>query len=129
MSGVSVILRVLAVGAVLSTSACDWPVEGAGGLAERQNSSIPAVEEAHARLDRLSEAGGEKYAAADMVEARVLLARVQRQYVGGLTTAADSDMTRLNATLDQIDERLKAPPTLPRGVSTSSTAAPTVLHN
>ena len=129
MKPVSAVCRALAIGIALSAAACDWPSAGTGGLAERQNLSIPAVSAANARLDELSEAGGNKYAAADMVEARILLARIQRQYAGGLTTAADSDMTRLNASIDRIDRRLKAPQTAPRGVASSSPAAPAALHN
>ncbi|MFO1081039.1 MAG: hypothetical protein U1E23_10485 [Reyranellaceae bacterium] len=89
---------------------CGWPESGAGGLAERDSVSTPSIDAASASLDRLSVAGGEKYAAADMVEARLLLVRAKREQVGGLPSAASSDLARLQATIERIEIRLSRPP-------------------
>ena len=105
------------------TSACDWPQAGTGGLAERQRAPTPAIEHASTTLDRLSAAGGDRYAAADMFDARTLLTRARRQYAGGLTIAADADMARLNVTIERIETRLSAPPPVAAAVATSSMAA------
>jgi hypothetical protein len=113
----------LALGLALTASACDWPQAGTGGLAERQRAPTPAIEQASSALDRLSAAGGDRYAAADMVDARTLLTRARRQYAGGLTIAADADMARLNVTIERIETRLNAPPPVAAAVATSSTAA------
>lgn len=113
----------LAFGLALAASACDWPQAGTGGLAERQSAPTPATEQANNTLDRLSAAGGDRYAAADMVEARTLLTRARRQYAGGLTTGADADMARLNVTIERIETRLSAPPTVAAAAATSSKAA------
>ena len=114
---------ILALGLALSATACEWPQAGTGGLAERQRAQTPAIEQAGAALDRLSAAGGDRYAAADIMEARMLLTRVRREYVGGLTTAADADMARLNVAIERIETRLNAPPPVAAAVATSSTAA------
>ncbi len=113
----------LAFGLALAASACDWPQAGTGGLAERQRAPTPAIEQASTTLDRLSAAGGDRYAAADMFDARTLLTRARRQYAGGLTTGADADMARLNVTIERIETRLSAPPPVAAAVATSSTAA------
>ena len=113
----------LAFGLALSASACDWPQAGTGGLAERQPALTPAIEQASTALDRLSAAGGDRYAAADMVDARTLLTRARREYAGGLTTAADADMARLNVAIERIESRLNAPPPVAAAVATSSAAA------
>lgn len=107
----------------LTASACDWPQAGTGGLAERQGAPTPAIEQANTTLDRLSAAGGDRYAAADMVEARTLLTRARRQYAGGLTTGADADMARLNVAIERIETRLSAPPPVAAAMATSSKAA------
>ena len=113
----------LAFGLALAASACDWPQAGTGGLAERQRAPTPAIEQASTALDRLSAAGGDRYAAADMVDARTLLTRARRQYAGGLMIAADADMARLNVAIERIETRLNAPPPVAAAVATSSTAA------
>ena len=116
---------VLALGLALSAAACEWPQAGTGGLAERQPAQTPAIEQAGVTLDRLSAAGGDRYAAADMVDARMLLTRARREYAGGLMTAADTDLARLKVTIERIETRLGAPPPAAAAVATSSTAATT----
>lgn len=113
----------LALGIALTASACDWPQAGTGGLAERQPAPTPAIEQANNTLERLSVAGGDRYAAADMFEARTLLTRARRQYAGGLTTGADADMARLNVAIGRIETRLSGPPPVAAAVATSSKAA------
>lgn len=113
----------LALGLALSATACEWPQAGTGGLAERQRAQTPAIEQAGATLDRLSAAGGDRYAAADMVDARMLLTRARREYTGGLLAAADTNLARLNVTIERIETRLNAPPPVAAAVATSSTAA------
>ena len=58
-----------------------------------------------------------------MVDARTLLTRARREYAGGLTTAADADMARLNVAIERIESRLNAPPPVAAAVATSSAAA------
>ena len=96
---------------MLTAAACSWPEPGTGGAAERDPVSTPSLDAASASIDRLSVAGGEKYAAADMVEARLLLVRAKREQAGGLPSEASSDLARLQATIERIEMRLGRPPT------------------
>lgn len=104
-------LAVLAL--ALSVAACGWPSEGAGGLAERGQPATPAIEEASATLEKLESRGADRFAAADLAEARLILARASREQAGGLTVAAEQDMVRLKASLERIEMRLAAAPPTP----------------
>ena len=122
------LLHLLSLGLTLSATACAWPQAGSGGLAERQRAQTPAIEQASATLDRLAAAGGDRFAAADMVDARLILTRARREYAGGMTVAADANMTRLGTAIDRIESRLSAPTPAPAAatVLTTKAAAPIV---
>jgi hypothetical protein len=105
------LIAALALATGVTGCATPWPEGGSGGLAERDSASTPSLDAASASLDRLSVAGGEKYAAADMVEARLLLVRAKREQAGGLPSEASSDLARLQATIERIEMRLGRPPT------------------
>lgn len=110
MNAAEFLPRFAALALALSAAACEWPSAGAGGMAERGRPVTPAIEQAVATLDRLKSEGADKYAAADLVEARLLLNRVEREYAGGLKAAAESDLIRLNMTFEKIEQRLAAAP-------------------
>ena len=94
---------------VASLGACNaWPEAGTGGLAERAVQANEAFEKASETLDRLTVEGGDRYAAADMVEARLLLTRARREQAGGLVDAATMDLERFKAMAERIELRLGA---------------------
>ncbi|MFO1161054.1 MAG: hypothetical protein U1E60_19590 [Reyranellaceae bacterium] len=95
-----------AVALALATTACGWPEVGTGGMAERQGESTPPLDEASVTLDRLTVAGADRYAAADTMEARLLLMRARREHAGGLASEASNDLARLNAMLERIEMKL-----------------------
>lgn len=95
----------------MSVTACGWPSEGTGGLAERGKAE-PAFAEAIATLDSLEARGADRFAAGDLAEARLILTRARREQAGGLSAAAEQDMVRLKASFERIETRLgAAPPT------------------
>lgn len=94
----------------LTVGACGWPSSGTGGMAERGRPATPAVEQASATIERMKQSGAEKYAPADLIEARLVLTRAERELAGGLSVAAESDLVRLNVILERIDQRLAAGP-------------------
>jgi hypothetical protein len=98
----------IALALAASLGACGWPEPGGGGLAERQASPDARYDRAHETLDRLTAEGGDRYAAADMIEARLLLNRARREQVGGLGEAANLDLERFKSTIDRIEIRLGA---------------------
>ena len=98
----------IALALAASLGACGWPEAGTGGLAERSAHANAAYEKATETLDRLTVEGGDRYAAADMVEARLLLTRARREQAGGLVEAAAMDLGRFNATVDRIELRIGA---------------------
>lgn len=99
----------LALALVASLGACGgWPEAGTGGLAERAAYANASHEKASETLDRLTIEGGDRYAAADMVEARLLLNRARREQAGGLVDAANMDLERFKAAVDRIELRLGA---------------------
>ena len=97
-----------AIGVALCTTACEWPATGTGGLAERGRPADPALEQASATIERMKQSGAEKYAAADLVDARLLLTRAERESAGGLQAAAEGDLVRLNVLFERIEQRLAA---------------------
>lgn len=99
---------VLALAVLLGACGGPWPEAGTGGLAERHVVSDAAFDQASETLDRLTAEGGERYAAADMVEARLLLTRARREKAGGLAEAAAMDLERFKATVERIEIRLGA---------------------
>jgi hypothetical protein len=109
------VLRFAAFALVLSVAACGWPSEGAGGLAERGQPATPAIEEAAETLERLASRGADRFAAGDLAEARLILARASREQAGGLTVAAEQNMVRLKASFERIERRLNAAPPTPLG--------------
>lgn len=127
MTAASTLSRLAALALVLAAAACEWPSAGAGGMAERGRPASPAVEQAVATLDRLKAQGADRFAAADLVEARLLLNRVEREYAGGLKAAAESDLIRLNMTFEKIEQRLA---TAPQSASRTKPAegGPRALH-
>ena len=98
----------IALALAASLGACGWPEAGTGGLAERSAHANAAYEKAAETLDRLTVEGGDRYAAADMVEARLLLTRARREQAGGLVDAANMDLERFKAAVDRIELRLGA---------------------
>ena len=100
----------VALSLVASLGACGspWPQPGTGGLAERSAYANESYEKAAETIDRLTLEGGDRYAASDMVEARLLLTRARREQAGGLVDAATMDLERLKATTDRIELRLGA---------------------
>lgn len=99
----------IALALVASLGACGgWPEAGTGGLAERTPYANASYEKASETLDRLTIDGGDRYAAADMVEARLLLNRARREQAGGLVDAANMDLERFKAAVDRIELRLGA---------------------
>ena len=98
----------LALVATLGACGSPWPQAGTGGLAERSAMANESYEKAAETLDRLTVEGADRYAAADMVEARLLLTRARREQAGGLVEAATMDLGRFNATVDRIELRLGA---------------------
>lgn len=108
-------LHFAALSLVLSMAGCGWPSEGAGGLAERDQPATPAIEEAAATLEKLESRGANRFAAGDMAEARLILARASREQVGGLTVAAEQNLVRLKVSFERIERRLDAAPPTPLG--------------
>ena len=100
----------LALAMAFTVGACDapWPEAGTGGLAERHSQGGVTFDGAGETLDRLTGEGGDRYAAADMVEARLLLNRARREKAGGLGDAATMDIERFKATVERIEIRLGA---------------------
>lgn len=108
-------LRLAALALALSVAACSWPSEGAGGLAERDLPATPAIEEAAATLEKLEARGADRFAAGDLAEARLILARASREQAGGLSVAAEQNLVRLRASFERIERRLDAAPPTPLG--------------
>ncbi len=98
----------LAMASTVGACGAAWPEAGTGGLAERQAVGGATFDQAGETLDRLTAEGGDRYAAADMVEARLLLTRARREQAGGLIDAATMDLERFKATVDKIELRLAA---------------------
>jgi hypothetical protein len=100
-------LPVLSVAIVLS--ACtQWPSEGTGGLAERSPVQHPRVHDLGGRYVKAVRNGAKSFAAAETVEAELLLTRVSREYSAGLESSAEGDAAALEELLSRIEGRIRA---------------------
>jgi len=82
-----------------------WPEHGAGGLAEFTLTTDERLGAMISRLDTLRNAGARTFAAADFENAEILLARVQREFAGGLMLDGEASLHELNVLVASIERR------------------------
>lgn len=110
MKLIFVAIAALALSGCALMTAEKWPEHGGGGLAEFTESSDERIGPMVARVDALRNAGARTFAAADFDNAEVLLARVQREFAGGLLIDGEANLHQLSLLIASIERRAPARP-------------------
>jgi hypothetical protein len=102
---VSVALTALALSGCALLTAEKWPEHGGGGLAEFTASNDERIGAMVVRVDTLRNQGARSFAASDFENAEVLLARVQREFAGGLLIDGEANLHQLSVLVASIERR------------------------
>lgn len=112
MIGFGVVIKFLiTAAAAFSLSGCalltaeKWPEPGAGGLAEFTAVHDERVADLAARVDAARSSGARTFAAADLEIAEILLARVKREFAGGLYVDGEVNLVQLQTLVAAIERR------------------------
>lgn len=101
---------ILVIAGCAMLAGCGWPPAGLGGFAEHRLIEEPGILAYDQRIGALKERGAEHYAAAELLEAELLLNRVKRESRGGLLEDAHRNAGRLHIRLSAMEARLPRHP-------------------
>ena len=108
MKLVLVAVTALALSGCALLTAEKWPEHGGGGLAEFTASDDGRIGAMVVRVDALRNRGARTFAASDFENAEVLLARVQREFAGGLLIDGEANLHHLSVLVASIERRAPA---------------------